>query len=94
MKAPQMSLLADGRLALCGEEWVGDGPDAYREIGLKYIGERGATEPVYLSQPGEIGTQLTLLTTDKGLLLAYTHLRGAASELVLVYLNPNKTNKL
>ncbi|GAA4471100.1 sialidase family protein [Nibrella saemangeumensis] len=93
MKAPQLAVLADNRLALCWEEWVGEGPGAYRKIGLKYLGADGASQPVYLTRPGEIATQPTLLATKQGLLLAYTRLQGASSALVLVYLNPNTTNK-
>ncbi|WP_128547018.1 sialidase family protein [Larkinella soli] len=87
MKFPQVAVLTDGRTTLCWEEWVGEGPGAYRKIGLKYFDKTGkALSERYLTPTGETAAQSTLLATPTGLLLAYTRLGETTSTLTLITL--------
>ncbi|KAB7727372.1 exo-alpha-sialidase [Rudanella paleaurantiibacter] len=80
MRYPQAACTATGQLALCWEEWMGEGEEAYRKLGLKL----GDGPVQYLTPPGQIATQPTLLATQSGLLLAYTVLNGSESVLRVV----------
>jgi hypothetical protein len=82
-KAPQLAALADGRLVLCWEEWVGAGPDSQRKIGLAVFDEHRRATVSYPSAEGERAAQPTLLAADRGLLLAYVRTGEDEPRLVL-----------